>query len=130
MSDNTMTTKTIEEKFQSCLDRIVPADRHAMELAKKRWDSVAKPIGSLGILEDDITRIAGIRRSASGITLDKSALAVMCADHGVVAGRRDPDREGSDPDRGGEFHAGGDFDFQNVPDCRNRSLSGGHGDGL
>ena len=56
-----------------------------MELAKKRWDSVAKPIGSLGILEDDITRIAGIRRSASGITLDKSALAVMCADHGVVA---------------------------------------------
>lgn len=85
MSDNTMTTKTIEEKFQSCLDRIVPADRHAMELAKKRWDSVAKPIGSLGILEDDITRIAGIRRSASGITLDKSALAVMCADHGVVA---------------------------------------------
>ena len=85
MSDNTMTTETIEEKFQSCLDRIVPADRHAMELAKKRWDSVAKPIGSLGILEDDITRIAGIRRSASGITLDKSALAVMCADHGVVA---------------------------------------------
>ena len=85
MSDNTMTTKTIEEKFQSCLDRIVPADRHAMELAKKRWDSVAKPIGSLGILEDDITRIAGIRRSASGITLDKSVLAVMCADHGVVA---------------------------------------------
>ena len=85
MSDNTMTTETIEEKFQSCLDRIVPADRHAMELAKKRWDSVAKPIGSLGILEDDITRIAGIRRSASGITLDKSALAVMCADHGIVA---------------------------------------------
>ena len=85
MSDNTMTTKTIEEKFQSCLDRIVPADRHTMELAKKRWDSVAKPIGSLGILEDDITRIAGIRRSASGITLDKSVLAVMCADHGVVA---------------------------------------------
>ena len=85
MSDNTMTTETIEEKFQSYLKQIVPADRHAMELAKKRWDSVAKPIGSLGILEDDIIRIAGIRRSASGITLDKSALAVMCADHGVVA---------------------------------------------
>ena len=51
MSDNTMTTETIEEKFQSYLKQIVPADRHAMELAKKRWDSVAKPIGSLGILE-------------------------------------------------------------------------------
>ena len=53
MSDNTMTTETIEEKFQSYLKQIVPADLHAMELAKKRWDSVAKPIGSLGILEDD-----------------------------------------------------------------------------
>ncbi len=48
MSDNTMTTETIEEKFQSYLKQIVPADRHAMELEKKRWDSVAKPIGSPG----------------------------------------------------------------------------------
>jgi len=76
---------SIEKTWKTYLDKIQPADRIAMELAKKRWNSVAKPIGSLGILEDDIIKIAGIRGDASGITLDRSALAVMCADHGVVA---------------------------------------------
>lgn len=80
-----MTTETIEEKWQRYLDMIHPASQTAMELAKKRWNSVAKPLGSLGILEKDIIKIAGIRRSAEKITLEKSALAVMCADHGVVA---------------------------------------------
>ena len=74
MSDNTMTTETIEEKFQSYLKQIVPADRHAMELAKKRWDSVAKPIGSLGILEV-IQHLAGEERAsgAHGVTQSHSA---------------------------------------------------------
>ena len=76
---------SIEEIWNTYLDKIQPADRTAMELAKKRWNSVAKPIGSLGILEEDIIKIAGIRGNASGMKLDRSALAVMCADHGVVA---------------------------------------------
>lgn len=45
---------------------------------------MAKPIGSLGILEEDIIKIAGILGNAERIPLEKSALAVMCADHGVV----------------------------------------------
>lgn len=49
-----------------------------------RWNSVAKPIGSLGILEEDIIKIAGIRGDFRNICVDRSALAVMCADHGVV----------------------------------------------
>ena len=76
---------SIEEIWNTYLNKIQPADRTAMELAKKRWNSVAKPIGSLGILEEDIIKIAGIRGNASGMKLDRSALAVMCADHGVVA---------------------------------------------
>ncbi len=76
---------SIEKTWKTYLNKIQPADRAAMELAKKRWNSVAKPIGSLGILEEDIIKIAGIRGNAAGITLDRSALAVMCADHGVVA---------------------------------------------
>lgn len=52
---------SIEETWKMYLDKIQPADRTAMELAKKRWNSVAKPIGSLGILEEDIIKIAGIR---------------------------------------------------------------------
>ena len=81
-----MTEKTsVEKAWKAYLNKIEPADRTAMELAKKRWNSVAKPIGSLGILEEDIIKIAGIRGNASGMKLDRSALAVMCADHGVVA---------------------------------------------
>lgn len=76
---------SIEEIWNTYLDKIQPADRTAMKLAKKRWNSVAKPIGSLGILEEDIIKIAGICGNASGMKLDRSALAVMCADHGVVA---------------------------------------------
>ena len=81
-----MTEKTsVEKTWKAYLNKIEPADRTAMELAKKRWNSVAKPIGSLGILEEDIIKIAGIRGNASGMKLDRSALAVMCADLGVVA---------------------------------------------
>ena len=57
-----MTEKTsVEKTWKAYLNKIEPADRTAMELAKKRWNSVAKPIGSLGILEEDIIKIAGIR---------------------------------------------------------------------
>lgn len=72
-----------EERLNELLSGIRPADRTAMELAKKRWNSVAKPIGSLGILEEDIIKIAGIRGVFRGIHLEKTALAIMCADHGV-----------------------------------------------
>ena len=83
-----MTEKTsVEKTTKAYLNKIEPADRTAMELAKKRWNSVAKPIGSLGILEEDIIKIEGIRGNASGMKLDRSALAVMCADCGVVARR-------------------------------------------
>lgn len=58
-------------------------DGRAMELCKKRWDSIAKPLHSLGVMEDDLIRIAGICKSAD-ITLDKKGLVVMCADNGVV----------------------------------------------
>ena len=84
MKINLTEEASIEEIWNTYLDKIQPADRTSMELAKKRWNSVAKPIGSLGILEEDIIKIAGIRGNAAGITLDRSALAVMCADHGVV----------------------------------------------
>lgn len=55
--------------------------------AKKHWDSIAKPIASLGLLEDDIIRIAAIEGTADPGKLDisKRALLVFCADHGVVA---------------------------------------------
>lgn len=58
----------------------------AEKMAKARWDSIAKPIDSLGKLEDMVVKMAGIRRTAEPrhLMLDKRALLVFCADHGVV----------------------------------------------
>lgn len=53
-------------------------------LAKTRWDSIAKPIDSLGLLEDHIVKISRIRRSAALHGLEKKGLLIYCADHGVV----------------------------------------------
>lgn len=69
--------------LEEALKRIQPPDREAMEQCKKRWDSIAKPLHSLGKLEDALVKIAGITGSAD-IRLEKKALVPMCADNGVV----------------------------------------------
>lgn len=56
----------------------------AAEAARERWRSVAKPLGGLGLLEDAVIRIAGLTGDAR-YRLDKRAVAVFCADNGVVA---------------------------------------------
>ena len=71
---------TLEEVIQA----IVPADQGAMDRAKARWDSIAKPLGSLGALEDAVVRIAGMTGSPD-VELSPRAVVVMCADNGVVA---------------------------------------------
>ena len=63
---------------------IQPLDHRAMAEAKRRWDSIAHPLGSLGLLERDLIQIAGITGSAD-VDLSKRAVVVMCADNGVVA---------------------------------------------
>ena len=71
---------TLEEVIQG----IVPADQTAMSRAKARWDSIAKPLGSLGLLEDAVIRVAGMTGSPD-VDLSRRAVVVMCADNGVVA---------------------------------------------
>lgn len=56
----------------------------AMAACKKHWDSIAKPIGSLGIFEDIIIKIAGIQNSEQ-VDIGKKAVVIMCSDNGVVA---------------------------------------------
>ena len=63
---------------------MTPPSREAAAAAKRRWDSIAKPLGSLGVLEDIVTRIAGISRTAD-VDVSRRAVIVMCADNGVVA---------------------------------------------
>lgn len=59
-------------------------DKKAYENARKRWDSIAKPIDGLGDFENMVCRIAGIRGSEN-VNLENKALVIMCADNGVVA---------------------------------------------
>lgn len=65
------------------IKKIQPIDRRAMELSERKWNSIAKPLHSLGKLEKHITQIAGITGNVE-INLEKKALIVMCADNGVV----------------------------------------------
>ena len=68
-----------------CLCKNVrPADTQIMEASRRRWDGIAKPIGGLGLLEELITKFAGIVRNED-ICLERKGVVVFCADNGVVA---------------------------------------------
>lgn len=71
---------TLEEVVQA----IVPADQTAAQAAQVRWDAIAKPLGSLGALEDAVVRMAAMTGTPN-VDLSKRAVVVMCADNGVVA---------------------------------------------
>ena len=70
--------------LEETLAAIVPADRAAMDAAWQRWDSIAKPLRSLGLLEEAVVRIAGMTGTPA-VKLGKRAVIAMCADNGVVA---------------------------------------------
>jgi len=62
---------------------LVP-DQRAMRQARDRWDKVAMPLDGLGILQEDLIRMAGILGNADHL-LEAPRLLVMCADNGIVA---------------------------------------------
>lgn len=51
---------------------------------KQRWDGIAKPLNSLGKLEDLICRLAAIQQTAD-VRIGRRVCIVACADNGVVA---------------------------------------------
>ena len=57
---------------------------NAREQAQWKWDHVAKPLNSLGQLENLIVKIAGMQETAD-VRIDRRCALVFCADHGVVA---------------------------------------------
>ena len=70
-------------EFKEALRMVRDLDKKSIDECSKRWDSIAKPLKSLGLLEEAIIKIAGITKS-SKVSLDKKALIIMCADNGVV----------------------------------------------
>lgn len=69
--------------FRQMIEQIRPVDAESIEKAKARWMSIAKPLYSLGKLEEAVVKIAGIRRDADFLFC-KKGLVIMCADNGVV----------------------------------------------
>lgn len=63
--------------------KVKKPDTQAMENCRSRWNSIAKPLHSLGKMEDYLVKIAGMTGS-SKVDLKKRALIIMCADNGVV----------------------------------------------
>lgn len=72
------------KELQKIIGKIKPVDRDAIDRAVQKWNLLAKPLGSLGLLEDAISRIAGIR-SDTDVYLADPVLLVFCADNKVVS---------------------------------------------
>ena len=71
-------------ELQTVIAGIRPADDAAKAQARARLNSLAKPLGSLGALEEAVIRMAGVTGSAD-VSLEHRTLVVLCADNGVVA---------------------------------------------
>ena len=69
--------------LQETIEQIHPLSKEAMDRAKAHWDGIAKPLHSLGKLEDVLIQIAGITGKEE-ISIEKRALLTFCADNGVV----------------------------------------------
>ncbi|MCM1577804.1 MAG: nicotinate-nucleotide--dimethylbenzimidazole phosphoribosyltransferase [Ruminococcus sp.] len=69
------------------MDRIKLIEHTNSEIslaAKVRWDSIAKPLGSLGELEDAVRKIAAVQKNTDA-DISSRKVVVMCADNGVTA---------------------------------------------
>lgn len=69
-------------QLKEALKKITDSNQAFETQAKNRMDQLVKPQGSLGTLEEMVIRLAGITESAYPV-IDKPAVIVMCADHGV-----------------------------------------------
>lgn len=69
--------------MENIINGIKPLDLVAIEAAKKRVDSLVKPLGSLGVLEEIAIKLAGITGKIHN-SIDKKCVIIMSSDNGVV----------------------------------------------
>ena len=70
--------------LQETIEMIRPLDKEAMAHTRARWNTLGKPLYSLGRLEEMVIQMAGIYRDKEPHP-GKKAVIVMAADNGVVA---------------------------------------------
>lgn len=71
------------ETLNNIISNIQDVNREALKKADDRMTSLAKPLKSLGKLEDMAIKLAGITGKVKN-KLDKRAVIIMCSDNGVV----------------------------------------------
>lgn len=71
-------------ELQQLIEQIKPPSEAAGRQARTWWDTLAKPLGGLGLLEEAVIRIAALTGSVD-VSLKRRALLVLCSDNGVVA---------------------------------------------
>jgi nicotinate-nucleotide--dimethylbenzimidazole phosphoribosyltransferase len=72
------------KKLTSIIEKIEPIDKDLMEEAQNRLDSLTKPQGSLGRLEELAKKAVGITRKRFP-SFDRKVIVTMAGDHGVAA---------------------------------------------
>ena len=73
-----------EAELMQLLAAITPPDEAARAAAHAHWASLAKPLGGLGALETMLEDAAALTGKAQ-FDFSRRAVAVLCADNGVVA---------------------------------------------
>lgn len=71
-------------RLEELIEQIKPLDENAMQTARARQDTLTKPQGSLGRLEDLSVQIAGMTANPAP-SVERKSVIVMAGDHGVVA---------------------------------------------
>jgi len=71
-------------EYKHAVNKIKSADETAMAKAREYCDTLIKPLGALGSLEDIAVRLSGITGYVKN-TFKKRAIVVMAADNGVYA---------------------------------------------
>lgn len=72
-----------DKELEQMLNTIQPVDNDIMEAIWELWDKKAKPLRSLGRLEEMVVRLGGIYKTTRP-EAGKKAVIVMAADNGVI----------------------------------------------
>lgn len=85
-----------EPELNTRLQTITPPDEAARAAAHAHWAALAKPLGGLGSLETMLEDAAALTGTPE-LDFARRAVLVLCADNGVVAPGREPNRRQRDP---------------------------------
>ena len=83
LPDLTMIQSDLLLEFENLIALITPTSQSHRQLAKKHWDSIAKPLDSLGEFEKIFQKLSAIYESEIP-DISNKCITVMCADNGIV----------------------------------------------